>query len=326
MRNIRLSLCCISLKLQEQGIRASTMTKTRFLQLERQNAEKIVADRTLNNVVVTRKTLEFCASRKWNYRISSGMMPLETLPEANLVLENTYNFNLIKQEFDIAAETIRKNNIRCSTHPDQFVVIASANVKTVAKSIIELHAHGKMMDYLQLPRSYQSPINIHMNSFKGADIKDIAKRFIDVYNDLDESVKTRLVLENEDKLNSWNVEQLYEHVYQQIGIPITYDNLHFRCNPGRQTAKQAMQMAISTWSNFVPLFHFSDNDPNEKNPRSHGNYVREFPDEYRSYNDALDLEMEFKAKDYAIEKFETELNNQTNVVDNVDNHDMMITC
>ena len=306
MRKHRYSLCCISLQLQEQGIQASTMTKTRFLQLERSNAERIVADRTLNNVVVTRKTLEFCASRNWNYRVSSGMMPLETLPEANLVIENTYNFNLIKQEFDIAAEVIRKNNIRCSTHPDQFVVPASANVQTVAKSIIELHAHGKMMDYLQLPRSYEAPINIHMNCFKGADLKDIAKRFIDVYNDLDDSVKSRLVLENEDKPNSWNVEQLYEHVYQQTGIPITYDNLHFRCNPGRQTADDALKMAVSTWSNFVPLFHFSDNDPNEKNPRSHGGYVREFPAEYRNYDGSLDLEMEFKAKDYAIEKFQNE--------------------
>jgi UV DNA damage endonuclease len=306
MRNLRFSLCCISLKLQEHGIKSSTMTKTRFLQLERSNAERIVADRTLNNVVVTRKTLEFCASRNWNYRVSSGMMPLETLPEANLVLENTYNFNLIKQEFEIAAEVIRKNNIRCSTHPDQFVVPASANIQTVAKSIIELHAHGKMMDYLQLPRSYDAPINIHMNCFKGADLKDIAKRFIDVYNALDESVKSRLVLENEDKPNSWNVEQLYEHVYQQTGIPITYDNLHFRCNPGRQTADEAVKMAVSTWSNFVPLFHFSDNDPNEKNPRSHGDYVREFPVEYRNYDGSLDLEMEFKAKDYAIEKFQNE--------------------
>ena len=77
------SLCCISLKLQEQGIKGSTMTKTRFLALDRKNAEKIVADRTLNNVFVTRKTLELCASKNWNYRVTSGMMPLETLPEAN---------------------------------------------------------------------------------------------------------------------------------------------------------------------------------------------------------------------------------------------------
>ena len=70
------------------------------MSLERKSAERIVADRTLNNVYVTRKTLEFCGQRGWNYRISSGMMPLETLPDANLILENTYNFSKIKQEFD----------------------------------------------------------------------------------------------------------------------------------------------------------------------------------------------------------------------------------
>jgi UV DNA damage repair endonuclease len=56
------------------------------------------------------------------------------------------------------------------------------------------------------------------------------------------------------------------------------------------------------------LFHFSDNDPSEKNPRSHGQYVRDIPVEYATYNGNLDLEMEFKAKDYAIEKFQSELN------------------
>jgi len=307
MRNHRYSLCCISLQLQDQGIQASTMTKTRFLQLERVNAERIVADRTLNNVFVTRKTLEFCAARKWNYRVSSGLMPLETLPEANLSIETTYNFDKIKQEFDLCASVIKQHNIRCSTHPDQFVVPASANPTVAQKSVIELESHGKMMDYLGLPQSYDAPINIHMNCFKGADLKDIAKRFIDVYNDLSVSVKRRLVLENEDKPNSWNVEQLYEHIYQQTGIPITYDNLHFRCNPGRQTSTEALKMATSTWSVYIPLFHFSDNDPTEKNPRSHGQYVRDIPVEYATYDDNLDLEMEFKAKDYAIEKFQSEL-------------------
>ena len=258
------------------------MTKTRFLQLERVNAERTVADRTLNNVVVTRKTLEYCASRKWNYRISSGMMPLETLPEANLSIETTYNFDKIKCEFDLCASVIKQHNIRCSTHPDQFVVPASANPNVAQKSVIELEAHGKMMDYLGLPQSYEAPINIHMNCFKGGDLKDTAKRFIDVYNDLSVSVKRRLVLENEDKPNSWN--------------------------PGRQTATEALTMATNTWSAYIPLFHFSDNDPSEKNPRSHGQYVRDIPVEYATYNGNLDLEMEFKAKDYAIEKFQSELN------------------
>lgn len=297
------SLCCISLKLQEQGIRASTMTKTRFLALERKNAEKIVADRTLNNVYVTRKTLELCALRGWNYRISSGMMPLETLPEANLNIEHTYNYTKIKQEFELCSNIIKKNKIRCSTHPDQFVVPASANPTVVKKSIEELNMHGKMMDAMGLPQSYEAPINIHMNCYKG-NLKDIALRFIDVYNSISPNVKHRLVLENEDKPNSWKVEELYDLIYSKTGIPITYDNLHYRCNPGKLSAKDAVNLAKSTWHSIKPLFHFSDNDMNNRNPRAHGDYVRELPVEYVDLD--VDFEFEFKAKDYAIERFEKE--------------------
>lgn len=298
------SLCCISLKLQEQGIKASTMTKTRFLALDRKNAEKIVADRTLNNVFVTRKTLEFCAFRKWNYRVTSGMMPLETLPEANLMLESAYNFKSIKNEFDLCAKVIKENNIRCSTHPDQFVVPASSNTTVVTKSIEELKMHAKMMDMLSLPQSYHAPINIHMNCYKG-DVKDIALRFIDVYKTFPDNVKSRLVLENEDKPNSWKVDELYDLIYSQTGIPITYDNLHYRCNPGKLSAKEAVNLAKSTWGSYRPLFHFSDNDPNNTNPRAHGDYVRTIPEEYLGVED-VDFEFEFKAKDYAIEQFEKE--------------------
>ena len=297
------SLCCISLKLQKQKIRASTMTKTRFLALERKNAEQIVADRTLNNVVVTRKTLEYCALHKWNYRISSGMMPLETLPEANLSIETTYNYAKIEQEFNLCSTVIKKNKIRCSTHPDQFVVPASATKSVVEKSIVELKSHGKMMDAMGLPQTYESPINIHMNIYKGG-TKEIAKRFIDVYNDLPINVKSRLVLENEDKTNSWKVEELYELIYSNTGIPITYDNLHFRCNPGKLSAKEAVKLCMSTWDKYRPLFHFSDNDTTNKNPRAHGDYVRSIPEEYVNLD--VDFEFEFKAKDYALDRFEKE--------------------
>ena len=298
------SLCCISLKLQEQGIKGSTMTKTRFLALDRKNAEKIVADRTLNNIFVTRKTLELCASKNWNYRVTSGMMPLETLPEANLLLESAYNFKAIKNEFDLCAKVIKDNNIRCSTHPDQFVVPASANSAVVNKSIEELKMHAKMMDMLGLPQSYDAPMNIHMNCYKG-NVKDIALRFIDVYKTFPDNVKSRLVLENEDKPNSWKVDELYDLIYSQTGIPITYDNLHYRCNPGKLSAKDAVNLAKSTWGNYRPVFHFSDNDPNNTNPRAHGDYVRTIPEEYLGVED-VDFEFEFKAKDYAIEQFEKE--------------------
>ena len=198
---------------------------------------------------------------------------------------------------------IKKNKIRCSTHPDQFVVPASATKSVVEKSIIELEAHGKMMDAMGLPQTYDAPINIHMNIYKGG-TKEIAKRFVDVYNDLPINVKSRLVLENEDKANSWKVEELYELIYSNTGIPITYDNLHFRCNPGKLSAKEAVKLCMSTWDKYRPLFHFSDNDTTNKNPRAHGDYVRSIPEEYVDLD--VDFEFEFKAKDYALERFEKE--------------------
>lgn len=297
------SLCCISLKLQEQGIKASTMTKTRFLSLNRKEAEKIVADRTLNNIYVTRKTLEFCALRKWNYRVTSGMMPLETLPEANLLLENTYNYKAIQNEFALCAKIIKQNKIRCSTHPDQFVVPASANPTVVKKSIEELNMHAKMMDMLELPQSYEAPINIHMNCYKG-NVKDIALRFIDVYNTLSHNVRSRLVLELEDKQNSWGLINLYDLIYQNVGIPITYDSHHFRLNnPENISPEKAITMCIETWGKYKPVFHYS-NGKSSATDRAHSDYVYTLHKEL--FENDVDVEFEFKAKDYAIEKFQTE--------------------
>jgi UV DNA damage endonuclease len=297
------SLCCISLQLQEKGIKANTMTKTRFLALERKSAVDTVSKRTLNNVSTTVQIISLCASKGWNYRISSDLFPLATLPEANLSFDILPDKNKIYEMFKLGSEIITKNKVRCSTHPDQFVVPASANTSVVQKSIVELKNHATVMDLFGLPQSYEAPINIHMNCYKG-NTKDIAKRFIDVYNDFPTNVKSRLVLENEDKPNSWKVEELYDLIYSKTGIPITYDNLHFRCNPGKLSAKDAVKLAMSTWGNYRPLFHFSDNDLNNKNPRAHGDYVRSIPDEYVDLD--VDFEFEFKAKDYALERFEKE--------------------
>jgi UV DNA damage endonuclease len=294
------SLCCISLKLQEQSVRANTMTKTKFLALERKEALSTVSKRTLNNVVVTRKTIEFCGIRNWNYRISSDLFPLATLPEANLSFDILPDYNLIVQEFKIAADIIKKYNVRCSTHPDQFVVPASATKSVVEKSIVELKNHASIMDLFGLPQSYQSPINIHMNCYKG-NTKDIAKRFIDVYNDFPANVKSRLVLELEDKPNSWGLIKLYDLIYQKTGIPITYDSHHFRLNnPENISPEKAILMCMETWGKYKPLFHYS-NGRSDPTDRAHSDYVYILHKEL--FENDVDVEFEFKAKDYAIEKF-----------------------
>ena len=296
-------MCCISLQLQEQGFKANTMTKTRFLALERKNALSNVSQRTLNNVHVTVNTFDFCSKRGWNYRISSDLFPLATLPEANLSFDVLPDKDRIYAEFKRGAEIIKKNNLRCSTHPDQFVVPASATQSVVEKSIVELQNHATIMDLFGLPQSYDAPMNIHMNCYKG-NTKDIASRFIDVYKSLPHNVKNRLVLELEDKPNSWGLIKLYDLIYQKTGIPITYDSHHFRLNnPENISPEKAILMCMETWGKYKPLFHYS-NGKSSVTDRAHSDYVYTLHKEL--FENDVDVEFEFKAKDYAIEKFQTE--------------------
>jgi UV DNA damage endonuclease len=297
------SLCCISLQLQEKGIKANTMTKTRFLALERKSAVDTVSKRTLNNVSTTVQIIALCASKGWNYRISSDLFPLATLPEANLSFDVLPDKNKIYEMFKLGSEIITKNKVRCSTHPDQFVVPASASASVVAKSIVELKNHATVMDLFGLPQSYEAPINIHMNIYKGV-TKDIAKRFIDVYNDLPVNVKSRLVLELEDKPNSWGLINLYDLIYQKTGIPITYDSHHFRLNnPENISPEKAILMCMETWGKYKPLFHYS-NGKTGPTDRSHSDYVYTLHKEL--FENDVDVDFEFKAKDYALERFEKE--------------------
>ncbi|NMA60388.1 MAG: hypothetical protein GX956_00715 [Firmicutes bacterium] len=56
-----------------------------------------------------------------------------------------------------------------------------------------------------------------------------AERFVKNYHELDDSVKRRLVIENDDK--SYNISEVLE-IGHIINVPVVFDNLHNSVNPG----------------------------------------------------------------------------------------------
>ena len=56
---MRPGLCCISLRLKEDGFRHQTMTFKRFSSLPRAEALSVLGDRILNNLAVTNKTIQY---------------------------------------------------------------------------------------------------------------------------------------------------------------------------------------------------------------------------------------------------------------------------
>ncbi len=292
------NLCCISNELKEQGHKFQTMTWKRFNQLRDEHGAEYALDqlgqRWLNNVEVTGACIEHCANNGWGYRVSSSLFPCLTHPEFAYTLKDVPQYESIMLEFLDIVYHNECYQVRLSTHPDQFNVLASENQASVDKTIRELNHQGWVMDMLGCERSYYNPINIHVNCTKGS-LDDIACRFMSNLNKCDQSVQSRLVVENEDR-GCWTVVNLLQY----FNIPITYDNLHDECNLSFANMNVSnMAACAETWGSVKPLFHYSESCPDSTNPRKHAQMPTDCPS-----TDRYDWDIEIKQKCYAIRRCE----------------------
>jgi len=295
---IRPGLCCISLTLQERDppVRFQTMTYKRFSSLPREEALSILGDRILNNLETTNETIKFCGENNWVYRVSSDIFPLITFDEANVSLEDLPNHDLIQDEFDNISTTIANSSVRVSAHPSEFNSLSSLSERVVEKTITELNFYSSFFDRIGLPVNTNSPMNFHVHNNNGTR-EEIAYRFYNNFKKLDPNCQSRIVIENDDKLNCWSVKELVNIFNPITNIPITFDYLHHKCHPNDLTECEAINMCYDTWQT-RPLFHYSESAPGN-NPRKHSEYAIE---PINTYGLEFDLDYEIKQKCVAITK------------------------
>ena len=292
-------LCCMSVNLQEldDPVKFQTMTYKRFSSLPREEALYILGGRILNNMIVTNSIIQYCADNNFCYRISSDLFPLITYDEANVDLDNLPNYDDIQYAFDDIEQTIQQSNVRVSCHPSEFNVLASTNPKAVEKTITELNFYSSFMDRIGCPADYRSPMNIHVHN-KTGDYDSIISRFLSNYSRLDSNCRSRLVIENDDKVNCWSVKELINIFHPATLIPITFDYLHHACHPDGLSEEEAIRACYATWGDFRPLFHYSESRPGN-NPRAHADFAF---NNFNTYNLDFDIDFELKMKDKAILK------------------------
>ncbi len=309
------NLCCISLALKKQGVKHRAFRFTQFEKHERTEALEILGERALENLNTTLDTMRYAFDNGWGYRISSTLFPLFNLDKANVGINDLPNATLIDDKFNeirMLLQNQSPRDFRVSFHPDHFNVLCSANPEVVRRTINELDHHAWLMDRMAgvTSRNYWYPLNIHMSRSTG-DPEQIAAEFISNYHKLPERVRDRLVLENEDK-GLWTPDRLFELIHLETGIPITFDNLHHKCNPGLWDTKEAFRVCASTWQahNVNPLFHYSEGGAND-NPRAHVEFATSTPKQFRDQYDSaytkglsIDWDVEIKQKDYAINHIE----------------------
>lgn len=291
--------CCINMTLKEESNTyiGRSMIKRTF---EAKGIE-YASELALANV---RDMIEII---KWNekkgiklYRMSSDMFPWMSEYEFADLPDYKKISTLLRGVGNLA----KKYGQRLTFHPGPFDVLASLNPNVVKKTIRDLNQHGEIMDMIGLPRTPYAAINIHVNTTQGGKAESM-QRFVENFELLDDSVKTRLVVENDDKETQYTTEDLHEGVYSKIGVPITFDYHHHWCHPGSLTQEEALKLASTTWGDTKQLVHFSScktihEDETQNNKRAHADFIYEFID---SYGLSLDIEIEAKAKELAVQKY-----------------------
>ena len=244
---------------------------------------------------------------KWNndngfdfFRMSSDIIPWAS--EYNIC--DLPDYDEIKSVLKECGDFATDNNIRITTHPGPFNVLTSPHPHVVDNCIKDLSIHGEVMDMMGLSRTPYNKINIHIGGVYGDKVSAM-DRFCKNFHRLPNSVKSRLTVENDDKASMYSVVDLYEGVYKVIGIPIVFDYHHHRFNTGGLSEEDALEVAISTWIDVVPVVHYSESRSIEQEddkirPQAHSDYVRDY---INTYGNRVDIMVEAKAKELAVLKY-----------------------
>lgn len=299
MEDRKLGYCCINLTLQESlkiTINRGMVKKT-FLERGISYASELA----LNNIKDLEKIINWNSENGIKmYRMSSDMFPwcseyeIQDLPDYKEIL------SIMKRIGDFA----KKEGQRLTFHPSPYSVLASEKEEVVKNAIKEINQHAEMMDMLGLDRTPFYPINIHVNTTKPSK-EESSARFCKNFERLSDSAKSRLVVENDDKPTQFTVKDLKEMIHDKIGIPITFDFLHNKCNPYTESEGEALGLALSTWpEEIVAITHYSDSrkiyEDESSKLLAHTDWIW---NRIETYGFVFDTEFEVKMKEKALLKY-----------------------
>ena len=269
------------------------MTYKSFSSKSRDESLEKLSGIIANNFFVTEKIIKHCAANNISgYRFSSDLCPVIKHPDVMLSLEELPNYNLIEKEINNVSLAIKETSIRVSAHPSEYITLTSEDDIKIKHSLVDLEFHGEIFDRLGLSRTHYNPLNIHVR--KEGDPEELCNIFMKNFERLSDGIKSRLVLENNDTGNTWDVATLKKYFYKDNNIPITFDNLHHKMLNKGVSEFDAFLDAYETWGDIIPVFHYSEG---KDNGRAHKDMAEYLPENFGK-NVLFDVEL--KSKDIAI--------------------------
>ncbi|KAI9684874.1 MAG: UV-damage endonuclease [Bathelium mastoideum] len=234
-------------------------------------------------------------------RLSSEMFPFASHEE--------YGYKLAPFASETLAEAgkiIAELGHRVTTHPGQFTQLGSPRKQVIDNAFRDLEYHDEMLSLLKLPpqQDRDAVMILHMGGVFGSKSETLV-RFRENYAKLSQSIRSRLVLENDDV--SWSLHDLLP-ICEELNIPFVLDyhhhNIVFDSDKIREGTKDVMDYyprIIKTWAKkgITPKMHYSEPTPpaiTGRQRRKHSPRVATLP----PCSDTMDLMIEAKDKEQAV--------------------------
>ena len=264
-----------------------------------------LCSRILHNFKTTEKTIRFCQLNNIaGYRLSSSLCPIITHESVNMRVCDLPNFSEIQEVCSRIKNLLKIQPMKISAHPSEYISLSTSDENILKNTFRDLDQHGEIFDLLGLPLDYSAPMNIHVR--KEGNVSDIVSSVMRNYERLSDSVRKRLVFENNDNKNgTWSIRNLFKYFYETYSIPVTFDTLHHYILPDGLSERDAFELAYSTWGNYTPVFHYSEGiEENGVITRKHRDSPISKPE---IYNSNVYYDVELKDKCQAIFKLQKEI-------------------
>jgi len=232
-------------------------TNIRGLMQKSATPEKLT-EVTAHNLAALEKMIDY--NRKNGiklFRISSDLISFGSSPVNPLPW-----WDIHAEAFQRIGAKIQKSGMRVSFHPGQYTVLNSPDEDVVARAILDLEYHAKMLECLGVDN--KNKIVLHVGGIYGDRVSAL-ERFATNFKRLPEAVQNRLIIENDDRL--YNIEDVLGLAFR-LQIPAVYDNLHHAINPPPSGGDDRYWIAAAakTWkdSDGKQKIHYSQQAPGKR--------------------------------------------------------------
>lgn len=298
---VRLGYVAISKCIENKVTSSSTVTFTNYNKIESQEKKleklKIVALSNLNGL---QELLKYNIEKNIHfYRITSALIPLVTHPDVGYWGHR----EIFKKDFEYIGKIVKESKMRVDTHPDEFNVINSINPKVVENTLKNLMKQVEWFEDMNLSEK-EGKMVIHVGGATGCK-EDALKRFIKNFNTFPKELKSRLIIENDDK--TYTAKEVLD-LCEIIKVPMVLDVHHHNCNNDHENLEDILDNILNTWidEDLPPKMHFSSPKEGEKD-RRHADFIDavefvSFLELAKKFNRDFDMMLECKAKDEALFK------------------------